>query len=404
MTAQPQTEETIIQEIIQRIAPIKSIMAQNKRNVEQAEQQTREAVIVHAIANAKMCAETASKFAFLLTQNMARIQAICDAKYQEIDAAEQRDNPPKKIAKKVKKQLEAEIIRKIRREIVEPTKRLAANATKIIEQEENPVFQLNNLNSFAMLGIKLIMATGFLLISFYCAFVIQWMPIGISLSETAGILLLGLAVSTAFLIFIFSMALVIAKGIDVTEKSSNPNAIWVMFAVLITIHIVFAVIGAILDKLPISAWLTSVSLFIGIVIVAWRAVNTLRTQKMWAALYAVIVGIVFSIIAMHKPILVILGFAQPQAIIQLNDADFKLVQTQAQQQGFTDIKFDKENRVVSPVDIKLRGIGTHTLIEVHQEVQQTEIKKEQNSAPQEKTIHFEIKTSESTVIQVKLPE
>ena len=60
--------------------------------------------------------------------------------------------------------------------------------------------------------------------------------------------------------------------------------------------------------------------------------------------------------------------------------------------------------MVSPVDIKLRGIGTHTLIELRQEVQQTETKKEQNNTPQEKTIRFEIKTSESTVIQVKLPE
>ena len=379
-------------------------MAQNKRNVEQAEQQTREAVIVHAIANAKTCAETASKFAFLLTRNMAQIQAICDAKYQEIDAAEQRNDLSKEVAKKAKKQIEAEIIRKIKREIVEPTKCLAANATKIIEQEESPVFQLNNLNSFAMLGIKLVMEMGFLLIFFYGIFTLRWVPIGISLSETAGILLLGLGAGTTFLILIF-IALGIAKCINIVEKSLKPIiAIWILFAALILMHCVFVVIGAITGKISIGAPLGSVSLFVGIAIVAWRSVDTLRAQKIWAAFSAVIVGMFFSITVMNESILTTLGFTQFQATIQLNDADFKLVQTQAQQQGFTDIKFDKENRVVSPVDIKLRGIGTHTLIELRQEVQQTETKKEQNNTPQEKTIRFEIKTSESTVIQVKLPE
>ncbi len=404
MTAQPQTEETIIQEIIQLIAPIKSIMAQNKRNVEQAEQQTREAVIVHAIANAKTCAETASKFAFLLTRNMAQIQAICDAKYQEIDAAEQRNDLSKEVAKKAKKQIEAEIIRKIKREIVEPTKCLAANATKIIEQEESPVFQLNNLNSFAMLGIKLVMAIGFLFIFFYCVLILQWMPIGMSLSETAGILLMGLSVSAFFLCSILPLAMFFVKRINKAEKLPNKRNIWIIIAAITILFCTSIFIGIKINQLPTSMWFVIIVLFVGISIVALRDVNTLKIQIIQIITPLIAFCVIFSTLFSYKPILAFLGFAHPQATIQLNDADFKLVQTQAQQQGFTDIKFDKENRVVSPVDIKLRGIGTHTLIELRQEVQQTETKKEQNNTPQEKTIRFEIKTSESTVIQVKLPE
>lgn len=392
MTPQQQITEQIIREINHQIAPIKSLMEQNKKKVEQAARQTRDAIIVRAIDKAKTHAQTTSRFAFLLTENMAHIQDICDAKCREIDEAEQCENLPKKIAKSIKKQIETEISRKIKREIVEPTKQLAAKAASMVANEENPSFQLSDLNSFAMLSVKLIMATGFLFIFFYCALILQWMPIGISLSETAGILLLGLAVGTGYLFFLFPAAKLISKGLDIATKSTNNKIIWVVLILIIVMYCVLGFIGLQMNSFAMWLWYGHFALCSAAAILAFYDVNTPKNQKIQVVSFMITLGISFSILATYKFILPMIGFTRPKTTMQLSDDDFKLVQSQAIRHNFTNIKFNKENRTVFPVDIKLRGIGTHTLIELH---------KKESPKGKEKTIQFEIKTNESKVIQVK---
>lgn len=91
-------------------------------------------------------------------------------------------------------------------------------------------------------------------------------------------------------------------------------------------------------------------------------------------------------ISFNKKITTLLGFSKSETAIQLSENDFKLVQAQVRQREITDIKCDEENRIVWPVRVHLRGIGTHSLISFNNN--------------EGKELRMEVKTDESKLIDI----
>lgn len=81
-----------------------------------------------------------------------------------------------------------------------------------------------------------------------------------------------------------------------------------------------------------------------------------------------------------------LGFSYSRVALQLSEQDFQLIKAQINQYGLTNIKYDDQTKIIYPIDIKLRGIGTYTLIEFSDGKRQ---------------IRMEIKTEESKIIRVE---
>jgi len=81
-----------------------------------------------------------------------------------------------------------------------------------------------------------------------------------------------------------------------------------------------------------------------------------------------------------------LGFSYSRVALQLSEQDFQLVKVQINQYRLTNIKYDEQTKIIYPIDIKLRGIGTYTLIEFGDGKRQ---------------IRMEIKTEESKIIRVE---
>ena len=103
-------------------------------------------------------------------------------------------------------------------------------------------------------------------------------------------------------------------------------------------------------------------------------------------------------ISFNKKITTLLGFSKSETAIQLSESDFKLVQAQVRQREITDIKCDEENRIVWPVRVHLRGIGTHSLISFFYHPKK-ELKKKGNNEGVE-FLRMEVKTDESKLIDI----
>lgn len=143
-------------------------------NIENLCNQTGFAVDSHAMEDAKKYAEDASKLALnaqMRLEEYRRQHLEAMGKLQ--DEKEELKNQFNDLAERVRKATNS-----------------ASVSAELIKKIENPI-TLDTLNDCATLILKCATALGFLFLFFFIL-PIQWMPIGISLSETAGILMLGL--------------------------------------------------------------------------------------------------------------------------------------------------------------------------------------------------------------------
>lgn len=163
-------------------------------NTENLCNQTGFAVDSHAMEDARKYAEDASKLAL---NAQIRMEEYRRQHHKEMDKLQDEKE-------KLKNQLTdlAERVRKATNS--------ASTSAELIKKIENPI-TLNTLNDCATLILKCATASGFLFL-FFLICTIHWMPIGISLSETGGILMLGLGVGL-FITFLGVAPSVLAASI-----------------------------------------------------------------------------------------------------------------------------------------------------------------------------------------------
>lgn len=119
----------------------------------------------------------------------------------------------------------------------------------------------------------------------------------------------------------------------------------------------------------------------------WKIFKDLKSKLLYVAIVSI-----FSIFLIginqnsQKYITKQLGFSYSRVALQLSEQNFQLIKAQINQYGLTNIKYDDQTKIIYPIDIKLRGIGTYTLIEFGDGKRQ---------------IRMEIKTEESKIIRVE---
>lgn len=333
--------------------------------------QTGFAVDSHAMENAKKYAADASKLAL---NAQIRMEEYRRQHHEEMDKLQDEKE-------KLKNQLTdlAERVRKA-------TNSASASA-ELIKKIENPI-TLNTLNDCATLILKCATASGFLLLFFFIC-TIHWMPIGISLSETGGILMLGLGVGL-FITFLGVAPSVLAAPIFDSSGFGKWPRIIIIIIIIFLIFVVGAVFWA-LFKINYALAIVYVVLLlpIGVIISCWVNEQIPRKDKKIIFYLLSFLGFFLSIIiiiSFNKKITTLLGFSKPETAIQLSESDFKLVQAQVCQRKIANIKLDKENRIVWPVRVLLRGIGTHSLISFNNN--------------EGKELRMEVKTDESKLIDI----
>ena len=330
--------------------------------------QTGFAVDSHAMENAKKYAADASKLAL---NAQIRMEEYRRQHHEEMDKLQDEKE-------KLKNQLTN----------LEKRARKATNSASVsaelIKKIENPI-TLDTLNDRATLILKFATASGFLFLFFFIC-TIHWMPIGISLSETGGILMLGLGVGLFITLFGVAPSLLLAEPIFDSSEFKKWQRI--SFAIIVVLLFV-GVSWALPEDWPLVIWYFLLLLMIGLIIFSLKDGQVSRKDKKIVFYLLYFLGFILSIIVIifsYKDITTLLGFSKSETAIQLSESNFKLVQEQVYQQKIANIKFDKENRIVWPVRVLLRGIGTHSLISFNNN--------------EGKELRMEVKTDESKLIDI----
>ena len=254
--------------------------------------------------------------------------------------------------------------------------------------QQTTEFKLDNFEKLASISLKLSIAAGFLIVFIYCFFKINWFPIGLSLADTVGFIMLALG----FAALIFAVELPIFMGVvAIIEKNSQNNRSKnhffkskIIFAVISAFFTVIAV--GMITKNAISAILFILIYLISTIVIAILSCSDLRKDAIYP--YFLIFLIIFIIITMlsifDEFIMTNLGIRRPNSIIQLSENDYKLIKTKAEQCHLT-LSGDEKNNSLSNVKILWRGMGSYTLIELDEKCKNEKVR-------------MEIKTDESKII------
>lgn len=351
---------------------LKEIIQSQCQEAETLCKQTGFAVDSHAMEDAK---EYAAKASELALNAQIRMEEYRRQHHEKMDKLQNRDQDEKEKFKKQLTDLE---------ERVKKATNSASVSAELVKKIENPI-TLDTLNDRATLILKFATASGFLfLFIFICT--IHWMPIGISLSETGGILILGLGVGL-FITFLGVVPSVLAASIF--DSSRFGKWLRISFAVIVVLLFVGGT-WALPEDWPLVMWYFLLLLMIGLIIFSLKDGQISRKDKKIIFYLLYFLEFILSIIVIiftYKHIIILLGFSKSETAIQLSESDFKLVQAQVCQQKITNIKWDKENRIVWPVRIHLRGIGTHSLISF-------------NNNEGVEFLRMEVKTDESKLINI----
>ena len=345
---------------------LEKIIQSQCNNTENLCKQTGFAVDSHAMEDAKKYAADASKLAL---NAQIRMEEFRRQHHEEMDKLQDEKE-------KLKNQL-TNLEKRVRK-----ATNSASVSAELIKKIENPI-TLDTLNDRATL--KFATASGFLFLFFFIC-TIHWMPIGISLSETGGILMLGLGVG--FFITLFGVAPSLLLAEPIFDSSEFKKWQRISFAVIVVLLFV-GVTWALPEDWPLVRWYFLLLLMIGLIIFSLKDGQISRKDKKIVFYLLYFLGFILSIIVIifsYKHIIILLGFSKSETAIQLSESDFKLVQTHVCQREITDIKCDKENRIVWPVRVHLRGIGTHSLISFN------------NNEGEE--LRMEVKTDESKLIDI----
>ena len=366
----------------QNLNDLKEIIQSQCKEAENLCKQTGFAVDSHAMEDAKKYAAKASKLAL---NAQIRMEEFRRQHHEEMDKLQNRDQDEKEKFKKQLTDLE---------ERVKKATNSASVSAELVKKIENPI-TLDTLNDCATLILKFATASGFLFLFFFIC-TIHWMPIGVSLSETGGILMLGLGAGL-FITFFGVVPSLLAEQIFYSSELKKWQRVILFFIFLLFVGVIWT-----LTKIEwhLVIWYLLLLVLTGLIIFLLKAGQVPRKDKRIAFYLLYLLVFILSVIVIaifHKYITILLGFSKSETAIQLSESDFKLVQAQVRQREITDIKCDEENRIVWPVRVHLRGIGTHSLISFYHP--KKELKKKGNNEGVE-FLRMEVKTDESKLIGI----
>ena len=366
----------------QNLNDLKEIIQSQCKEAENLCKQTGFAVDSHGMEDAKKYAAKASKLAL---NAQIRMEEFRRQHHEEMDKLQNRDQDEKEKFKKQLTDLE---------ERVKKATNSASVSAELVKKIENPI-TLDTLNDCATLILKFATASGFLFLFFFIC-TIHWMPIGVSLSETGGILMLGLGAGL-FITFFGVVPSLLAEQIFYSSELKKWQRVILFFIFLLFVGVIWT-----LTKIEwhLVIWYLLLLVLTGLIIFLLKAGQVPRKDKRIAFYLLYLLVFILSVIVIaifHKYITILLGFSKSETAIQLSESDFKLVQAQVRQREITDIKCDEENRIVWPVRVHLRGIGTHSLISFYHP--KKELKKKGNNEGVE-FLRMEVKTDESKLIGI----
>lgn len=367
----------------QDLNDLKEIIQSQCQEAETLCKQTGFAVDSHAMEDAKEYAAKASELALNAQICMEEFRR---QHHEEMGKLQNRDQDEKEKLKNQLTNLE---------ERVKKATNHASFSTELVKKIGNPI-TLDTLTNCATLILKFATASGFLFLFFFIC-TIHWMPIGVSLSETGGILMLGLGAGL-FITFFGVAPSLLAEQIFYSSELKKWQRVFFSFIFLLS----FVVAIWILTKIEwhLVIWYLLLLVLTGLIIFILEAGQVPRKEKRIVLYFLYFFGLILSIIVVaifQKHIVTLLGFSKSGTAIQLSESDFKLVQAQVRQRKITDIKCDEENRIVWPVRVHLRGIGTHSLISFY--YPKKELKKKGNNEGVE-FLRMEVKTDESKLIGI----
>lgn len=395
MNSQDEKQENI-KKLKKNLNNLERIIQSQCNNTENLCKQTGFAVDSHAMEDAQKYAAAASKLALNAQIRMKEYRRH----HEEMDKLQDGDKDEKEKLKKQLTDLE---------ERVKKATNSASDSAELMKKIENPI-TLEILGSFATLSLKFATALGFLLL-FISIFKTNWMPIGVSLSDISTFLILGLGVGVLIFCSYVIPSSIIYRTLDKLSQVFNNKQqniiykrLYIMFIIIffiVYIMMFFAVfvilypalipdkISSVVNKIPALFIASIIIMANGYTIYLLGKGYFTRTDKKYVfyiLLTLAFFPIIFGMFFFDKIILNSLGFSKPETAIQLSESDFKLVQAQVCQRKIANIKLDKENRIVWPVRVLLRGIGTHSLISFNNN--------------EGKELRMEVKTDESKLINI----
>ena len=271
----------------QNLNDLKEIIQSQCKEAENLCKQTGFAVDSHAMEDAKEYAAKASKLAL---NAQIRMEEFRRQHHEEMDKLQDGDNDKKK---KLKKQL-TDLEKRVR----EATN-YASVSIELIKTIENNI-TLDVLNGYATLILKFATASGFLfLFIFICT--IHWMPIGISLSETGGILILGLGVGLFITFFGVAPSLLAEQIFDSSEFKKWQRVV-LFFIFLLFVGVIWT-----LTKIEwhLVIWYLLLLVLTGLIIFLLKAGQVPRKDKRIAFYLLYFLGFILSVIVtaiFHKHI------------------------------------------------------------------------------------------------------
>lgn len=341
--------------------------------------QTGFAVDSHAMEDAKKYAAAASKLALNAQICMEKFRR---QHHEEMGKLQDKNKDEKD---KLKKQL-TDLEKKVR----ETTNHASFSAELV--KNKNPI-TLEILGSFATLFFKFAATYGFLVL-FIHIYKINWLPIGISLSETGIFLLLGVGVTILILYLCVTPSLII--GLTITECKSRNLPLSIIYVIFLVLFFILNIIIFFIPNkneielsiflpyfLPYLILVAAVGIIIYFLIIDSFPRKDIKYLFYILSLFLFVLSI-FTIINSHKHIVTSLGLLKPETAIQLSESDFKIVQEQVCQRKIANC--NEKNRIVWPVRVLLRGIGTHSLISFNNN--------------EGKELRMEVKTDESKLIDI----
>ena len=212
---------------------------------------------------------------------------------------------------------------------------------KRYEKKNNLLNKIDDITRIAKHLVSFGIATGFLIIFWYCSIVIRWMPISIYISNIFYFLMISLWVG--IILIIISYIAIIA------------------LAILISILSFFLDLKCLLNKLFENKTILTLLSIVSIAI----------------------------IMTYSKFIMERLGIFIPNTTIQLSDSDYKFALNEARLRN-QNLNFLNNNRIHN-VNILWHGIGSHTLVEFQ-------------SCEKNETFRMAVKTDEIKIITPTYPK
>ena len=199
--------------------------------------------------------------------------------------------------------------------------------------------------------------------------------------------MLALGMGVIILIFIVVPADFLAEGFNSLKKMELSNAInQIIAAASLVVFCCVKIEITLWELFVVFAVILSYSFFIYQVFYG-KIFKDLKSKLLYVAIVSIFSIFLISINQNSQTYITKqLGFSYSRVALQLSEQDFQLVKVQINQYKLTNIKYDDQTKIIYPIDIKLRGIGTYTLIEFGDGKRQ---------------IRMEIKTEESKIIRVE---